>query len=39
MKIIIKKKKSKRCSFEHITEKDNWVLMEDYIDKDWYLED
>ena len=39
MKIIIKKRKSNWCSFEHLTKKDNWVLTEDNIDKNWYLED
>ena len=39
MKIIFKKKKSKRRRFGHLTEKDNWVLTEDYIDKNWNLED
>ena len=38
MKIIFKKK-SKRRHFGHLTEKDNRVLMEDYIDKNWNLED
>ena len=38
MKIIIKKK-SKPSSFDHLMEKDNRVLTEDYIDKNWNLED
>ena len=35
MKIIIKKKSWKLEG--HLTEKDNWVLTEDYIDKNWNL--
>ena len=34
----LKKKKSWKLE-GHLMEKDNWVLMEDYIDKNWNLKD
>ena len=37
MKIIIKRESWKLEG--HLTEKDNWVLREDYIDKNWKLKD
>ena len=32
-------KEPKRRRFSHLTEKCNWVLAEDYIDKNWNLKD